>query len=168
VRQLDIPVYVHRDDAELDGNLRPFGSTAGSMAPYFRYPTCLRFIGEWISKGGARPHPIADVTRFDDGDELPVPGRLRAIHTPGHTDGHAAFVSGEVLITGDALCTLNPLTGERGPQVLPAAVSSSVDESLASLDKLVGTGASLLLPGHGDPQSDPDGAVADAKRRGPT
>ena len=77
-------------------------------------------------------------------------------------------MSGEVLITGDALCTLNPLTGERGPQVLPAAVSSSVDESLASLDKLVGTGASLLLPGHGNPQREPDGAVADAKRRGPT
>ena len=62
-RKLDIPVYVHRDDAELAGNLRPFGSTAGSMAPYFRYPTCLRFLGEWISKGGARPHPIAEVTR---------------------------------------------------------------------------------------------------------
>jgi glyoxylase-like metal-dependent hydrolase (beta-lactamase superfamily II) len=44
-RKLDIPVYVHRDDAELAGNLRPFGSTAGSMAPYFRYPTCLRFVG---------------------------------------------------------------------------------------------------------------------------
>jgi glyoxylase-like metal-dependent hydrolase (beta-lactamase superfamily II) len=116
------------------------------MAPYFRYPTCLRFLGEWISKGGARPHPIGEVTRFDDGEDLPVPGRLRAIHTPGHTEGHAAFVSGDVLITGDALCTLNPLTGERGPQVLPAAVSASVDESLASLDKLVGTGASLLLP----------------------
>ena len=69
-RKLDIPVYVHRGDAELAGNLRPFGSTAGSMAPYFRYPTCLRFIGEWITKGGARPHPIAEVTRFEDGDEL--------------------------------------------------------------------------------------------------
>jgi glyoxylase-like metal-dependent hydrolase (beta-lactamase superfamily II) len=108
------------------------------------------------------------VTSFDDGDDLPVPGRLRAIHTPGHTEGHAAFVSGDVLITGDALCTLNRLTGERGPQVLPAAVSSSVDESLASLDKLVDTGAGLLLSGHGDPQREPNGAVADAKRRGPT
>jgi glyoxylase-like metal-dependent hydrolase (beta-lactamase superfamily II) len=93
---------------------------------------------------------------------------LRAIHTPGHTDGHAAFVSGDVLITGDALCTLNPLTGKRGPQVLPGAVSSSVDEALASLDKLVDTGASLVLPGHGDPQPEPNGAVADAQRRGPT
>ena len=167
-RKLDIPVYVHRGDAELAGNLRPFGSTAGSMAPYFRYPTCLRFIGEWITKGGARPHPIAEVTRFEDGDELPVPGRLRAIHTPGHTDGHAAFVSGDVLITGDALCTLNPLTGKRGPQVLPAAVALSVDEALASLDRLVDTGASLVLPGHGDPQREPNDAVADAKLRGPT
>jgi glyoxylase-like metal-dependent hydrolase (beta-lactamase superfamily II) len=108
------------------------------------------------------------VTCFDDGDELPVPGRLRAIHTPGHTDGHAAFVACEALITGDALCTLNPLTGERGPQVLPAAVSSSVDDALASLDKLVDSGASVLLPGHGDPQPEPDRAVDRARRRGPT
>jgi glyoxylase-like metal-dependent hydrolase (beta-lactamase superfamily II) len=167
-RKLGIPVYVHRGDVELAGNLQPFGSTAGSMLPYFRYPTCLRFIGEWITKGGARPHPIAEVTPFEDGDELPVPGRLRAIHTPGHTDGHAAFVSGEVMLTGDALCTLNPLTGKRGPQVLPAAVTASVDEALASLDKLVDSGASVVLPGHGDPQREPNDAVADAKRRGPT
>jgi glyoxylase-like metal-dependent hydrolase (beta-lactamase superfamily II) len=167
-RKLHIPVYVHRHDEELAGNLRPFGSTASSMAPYLRYRTCLRFLGEWIAKGGARPHPITEVTCFDDGDELPVPGRLRAIHTPGHTDGHAAFVTCDALITGDALCTLNPLTGERGPQVLPAAVSSSVDDALASLDKLVGTGASVVLPGHGDPQPEPSRAVDEAKRRGPT
>ena len=58
------------------------------MLPYFRYPHCLRFLGEWITKGGARPHPIDEVTCFEDGAELPVPGKLRAIHTPGHTKGH--------------------------------------------------------------------------------
>jgi glyoxylase-like metal-dependent hydrolase (beta-lactamase superfamily II) len=167
-RKLGIPVYIHRGDVELAGDLNPFRSTAGSMAPYFRYPSCLRFVGEWITKGGARPHPIAEVTPFDDGDELPVPGRLCAIHTPGHTDGHAVFVTGDVLITGDALCTFNPLTGKRGPQVLPGAVTADVGEALASLDKLVDTGASVVLPGHGDPQREPNSAVADAKRRGPT
>jgi glyoxylase-like metal-dependent hydrolase (beta-lactamase superfamily II) len=167
-RKLDIPVYAHRADAQLAGNLSPFGSTAGSMLPYFRYPHCLRFLGEWVTKGGARPHPIGEVTCFEDGDELPVPGRLRAIHTPGHTKGHAAFATGEALITGDALCTLNPLTGKVGPQVLPAAVAWSVDEALGSLDRLVDSGTSVVLPGHGDPQRDPNAAVAAAKRRGPT
>lgn len=167
-RKLEIPVYIHRDDVELSRKLRPFGKTASSMVPYFRYPYCLRFVGEWIAKGGARPHPIGAVTPFDHGDELPVPGRLRVIHTPGHTEGHAAFASGDVLITGDALCTFNPLTGRGGAQVLPAAVAVSVDDALASLDRLAGTGTHVLLPGHGDPQPDPDAAVDEAKRRGPT
>jgi len=167
-RKLDVPVYVHRDDAELARSLPSFGRTAGSMAPYFRYPHCLRFVGEWISKGGARSRSIGEVTPFDDGDELPVPGRLRAIHTPGHTKGHAVFATGDALITGDALCTLNPLTGERGAQVLPDVLAWSIDDALASLDRLVDTGTDVVLPGHGDPQREPNNAVAQAKRRGPT
>src|SRR5215218_9042276 len=34
-RKLDIPVYVHRKDAELARNLQPFGRTAGSMIRHF-------------------------------------------------------------------------------------------------------------------------------------
>jgi hypothetical protein len=52
--------------------------------------------------------------------------------------------------------------------VLPAAVAWSVDEALGSLDRLVDSGTSVVLPGHGDPQRDPNAAVAAAKRRGPT
>lgn len=44
-------------------------------------------------------------TILQDGDELPVLGGLRVVHTPGHTPGHIALHLPEqgVLISGDAL-----------------------------------------------------------------
>jgi nicotinamidase-related amidase len=44
-----------------------------------------------IANGGAKQLKVAEVIGFDDGDELDVPGRLRVIHTPGHTDRRSAF-----------------------------------------------------------------------------
>lgn len=167
-RKLDIPVYVHRAEEELATSLQPFGPSEGSLLPYLRHPMSFKLIGEMVKSGGGVPQKIGEVTIFDDGDELPVPGRLRAIHTPGHTAGHTSFVTGEVLLAGDALCNLNPLTGEHGPQLMPQAFNLSTDQALASLDNLVGTHTKTLLMGHGDPLREPNGAVEQAKQRGPT
>ena len=47
---------------------------------------------------------------------------------PGHSPGHVAFHLPDrgVLIAGDALCTYNPLTGKRGPQLMPRAFASDI------------------------------------------
>jgi glyoxylase-like metal-dependent hydrolase (beta-lactamase superfamily II) len=58
-----------------------------------------------------------------------------------------------VVFVGDALATLNPLTGRRGPQIAPAAFNVDSAQALASLDRLPG---GLLAFGHGDPLSDAD------------
>ena len=87
----------------------------------------------------------------------------------GHTDGHSSLVAGEVLFAGDAICTLNPLTGKRGPQLMPGAFNNSTAVALASVNRLAGTGTTVVLPGHGERW---DGRVHEAvelvKRRGPT
>jgi glyoxylase-like metal-dependent hydrolase (beta-lactamase superfamily II) len=110
------------------------------------------------------------VRTFADGDELDVPGGLRAVHTPGHTDGHCALVSSsaDAAFVGDAICSYNPLTGERGPQLLPSAFTHDTAQALGSLDRLSGLGIARLLPGHGDPLDDPDAVAQQAKQRGPT
>src|SRR4051812_2681657 len=120
--ELGIPVYVHRDDEQLTTTARAFGKKEASMAPYFRYPHAWKLIGHFATAG--RPKPVKEVTTFDDGDELDVPGRLRVIHTGGHTSGHVmlSIDSRKVLLVGDLLCMLNPLTGARGPQLMPARV----------------------------------------------
>ena len=75
---------------------------------------------------------IGEVTTFVDGD-LDVPGRPRVIPTPGHSPGHVAFHLPDrgVLIAGDALCTYNPLTGGRGPQILPRAFAADALQAMA-------------------------------------
>jgi glyoxylase-like metal-dependent hydrolase (beta-lactamase superfamily II) len=166
--RLGIPVYVHRADRDLATTAKSFGRNDGSMLPYLRRPMTYRLLFELGRNGGMIPQKIENVTVFDDGDELPVPGRPHAIHSPGHTDGHTSFVAGDVLFAGDALCTLNPLTGERGPQLMPSAFNRSTEQALASLDNLVGTHASLLVPGHGDPVREPNGAIGQARTRGAT
>jgi glyoxylase-like metal-dependent hydrolase (beta-lactamase superfamily II) len=49
------------------------------------------------------PGFVADLL-LDDGDELPIPGRsIRALSTPGHTDGHLSYVDEQsgLVFTGD-------------------------------------------------------------------
>jgi glyoxylase-like metal-dependent hydrolase (beta-lactamase superfamily II) len=164
--ELDIPVYVHRDDVELATTGTAFGSRDRAMLPYLRYPMTYRLMTEAARTGAMKPRPIGDVRTFADGNELPVPGRITAIHTPGHTPGHCVFVAYGTLMAGDAICTLNPLTGKRGPQLLPGPLNGDSDEAFAALDRLVGTGADVLLPGHGDPVREPNAAVEQAKARG--
>ena len=50
---------------------------------------------------------------------LALPGAPQVLHTPGHTDGSCVLFLPErrALLTGDALVTLDPYTGRRGPRV---------------------------------------------------
>ncbi len=43
-----------------------------------------------------------------DGDELPLAGGIKAVHTPGHTPGHLSFLlpSKKLLFVGDAAANM--------------------------------------------------------------
>jgi hypothetical protein len=73
-----------------------------------------------------------------------------------------------VLIAGDALCTYNVLTGERGPRLMPNAFNWDVLRTVASLAALERIDAGVMLFGHGEPWTDgPAAAVARAREIGP-
>ena len=96
-------------------------------------------------------------------------GRPRPIFTPGHTHGHVAlhFPETGTLISGDALVTLDPYTGRRGPRLVARAATADVDEAMASLQRLAETHAQTVLPGHGEPWTDGVQAAVDrARERG--
>jgi glyoxylase-like metal-dependent hydrolase (beta-lactamase superfamily II) len=73
------------------------------------------------------------------------------ILTPGHTPGSAVlhFDSLDALLVGDAFATYAVTTGERGPRIAPFTADAS--QAVASLTRIEDVGASILLPGHGDP-----------------
>ncbi len=168
VRQAGVPVYVHDADADQarTGKSHP---REGSILPYLRHRALWRLLITAARAGGLKTTKVAEVSTFGEG-ELDVPGRPRAIHTPGHSPGHVVlhFPQQGALLAGDALCTYNPLTGRPGPQLMPGAFAWSNDraiESLSRLDDLEG----VLLPGHGDPwTAGPPAAAARAREAGPT
>ena len=83
------------------------------------------------------------------------------IALPGHTPGSAALhlASRDTLFVGDALATYAVTTGAEGPMIAPFSADPAT--ALASLARLDGVEAGLVLPGHGQPWT---GGVADAVR----
>jgi glyoxylase-like metal-dependent hydrolase (beta-lactamase superfamily II) len=168
--QLGVPVHVHRDEEQLTTTGKASGKNEKPLVAYLRYPHAYKLLGHLMSAGG-RPKPVQTVTTFADEGPLDVPGKPRAIHTPGHTPGHVVYLleSRGVLILGDLLCTLNPLTGARGPQLLPQAFNLSSAHMLDSLAKLEGIDAPTLVFGHGDPWTQGlEPAIHRAREIGPT
>jgi glyoxylase-like metal-dependent hydrolase (beta-lactamase superfamily II) len=165
-----IPVHVHAADRQLLATHKQPKRERG-MLPYLRHATAWGTIGHLVTKGGLRAGKISDPAPMTAGAPLDVPGRPVPIHTPGHTEGHCAlhFESRRVLVVGDLLCTWNPLTGRRGPQLMPAAFNYSSDECTRSLARIEGLDVDVVLVGHGEPWTDGVAtAVGRAREAGPT
>jgi glyoxylase-like metal-dependent hydrolase (beta-lactamase superfamily II) len=170
VRTAGATVHVHEADADMarTGNV---GKRERGMVPYFRYRATWKLMSMAVRAGGLRYPKIAEVTTFAGDETLDVPGRPRAVHAPGHSDGHVVFHLPDrgALLAGDALCTWNPLTGRDGPQLMPGAFAVSSPQAMASLARVEPLEASALLPGHGDPWTDGvPSAVARAREAGPS
>jgi glyoxylase-like metal-dependent hydrolase (beta-lactamase superfamily II) len=168
LREAGARVLIHADD---DATLRRPRPKTGDgsprhVVPYLWRPGFWRFAGHMMRGGGAKLPRIEGAETFVDGELLDVPGGPRVVHTPGHTAGHSAllFERHGALMLGDSLCTWNPLTGRRFPQVMPSAFNVSTETCFESLAAIEALEAEVLLPGHGDPWRDsPAAAVAQAR-----
>jgi glyoxylase-like metal-dependent hydrolase (beta-lactamase superfamily II) len=91
-------------------------------------------------------------------DGVTVSG-FEVIETPGHAPSHVCLVREDVVIAGDLICPAFVPWLDYGYSADPLA------ETLASLDALEATGATLALPGHGRPITDV-AATIEATRTG--
>ena len=168
--ELGIPVWVHAADQEAARTGRP-GKPEAGLGSYLGRLEAWRTLFGLLAHGGTKVVPIREVRAFADGERLDLPGAPEVLHLPGHTEGMAGLYSPRLgaLFTGDALVTRNPLTGRRGPQIMPSGLNRNSQQALASLDRLKGIPAKLTLPGHGDPWTrSVDEAVASARALGPS
>jgi glyoxylase-like metal-dependent hydrolase (beta-lactamase superfamily II) len=169
LRDAGARVLIHTDDEPKLANPGPKGGDASpvKMLSEAWRPKWWRFYGGMALGGGASPAKLEGAETFSDGDVLDVPGRPRVVHTPGHTAGHCAFhFEGHgALLVGDAMCTWNPLTGERGPQVMPPrGFNEDTAQARESLGRIEEIEAEVLLVGHGEPWHEgPAAAVAQAR-----
>ncbi len=159
-----VPVSVHELDVALARGEVPNPSAGmgerklGSLLPFLLWT---------MRRGGLRTRSLTEVSTFESGTTLDVPGAPRVIHTPGHTPGNTALhVPGlDALFAGDTLSTLSATSGRQGPQISP--FSADPDEALASLSAIESVVARWLLPGHGAPWTDGvAAAVAVARETG--
>jgi glyoxylase-like metal-dependent hydrolase (beta-lactamase superfamily II) len=83
-----------------------------------------------------------------DGDTVGVGAvEVRVVSTPGHSPDHVCFRVDDALFSGDHV-----IGGS-------TVVIEDLQEYLESLERLRGTGLSVIYPGHGDPIRDPDGVL---------
>jgi glyoxylase-like metal-dependent hydrolase (beta-lactamase superfamily II) len=163
-------VWVHDDDAAVAQGAKPGKSDAG-LAKYLARTEFYRTFISLSRRKGAKIIPVVEVSSFADNDVLDVPGKPRAVHTPGHTPGNAAlyFEDRDALISGDTLITHNPLTGRTGPQIMPSGFNRDTLQALDSLSPLEHLNAQIILPGHGEPWHGPiSQAVQLARAAGPS
>jgi len=162
-------VWIHADDEQTLRHPRPKSPDASPLQilRQFVNPRVWPLLARMLKDGGGRPSKVEGARTFSGGELLDVPGRPRVVPTPGHTAGHCAllFEGRGALFVGDALGTLNLLTGSRGPQVLPSVMNVSTDECFRSLAAIEAVDAQVLLPGHGEQfHGSPAAAVAQARR----
>ena len=167
VRRAGVPVRARAPEVDrARGKARgasPF-ALVPKLLPHLRRPTTLAFVVHATRHGFMTPRWLTDVTPFDGDEVLNVPGRPRAIATPGHTEGHTSYhlADAGVLLCGDAMATRNVLTGDLGPRLLPDALNTDTARARESLAALEALDADLLLPGHGEPWR---GSAAEAVRQ---
>lgn len=167
---LRVPIYVHDNDVPLTRRPRQYGRARPLTWYLLTQVKALPVVAAFVARGAWWPKPIKEVRRYRDG-ELPVPGSPRVVFTPGHTLGHCAlhFPERNAVIVGDAVVTLNPYRGTRGPQIVSGAATADEERALASLDAIAETRASTVLPGHGEPWTEgAEKLVELAHRHGPS
>ncbi|GAB3517608.1 MBL fold metallo-hydrolase [Arthrobacter monumenti] len=169
--EYNVPVLVHRSDAFIAAHPYRYKHEKPRFTYPVRYPKAVPMLLAMAKAGALKVKGLDDMRYLDMGMADYLPGNPEIIHTPGHTAGHAIlhFPERDAVICGDALVTLNPYTGKRGPHIVAGAATEDSKVALESLDLIAATGASTLLPGHGDPWTGgAEAAVRMAKLNGPS
>ncbi len=150
------PVYSHEWEADIIA-----GQRAAQPVSWLPHRPLQSYIFQIGNNLNIAKHPPRLVDRYiHDGDRI---GPLQVVHTPGHSPGHLAFYWEEkrALFAGDAIVTWPYFElGWRGFLLNPT-------QHRASIRRLAGLEADVLLSGHGDPiRSGAGKMIRDALDRG--
>ncbi|TNC42889.1 MBL fold metallo-hydrolase [Mumia zhuanghuii] len=160
-------VWVHPGDLRIARHPYRYVPGRARAAYPVRHPSALPHLASMVGAGALWVRGVAEPRTYDE--DLPFAETLTVVPTPGHTDGHVVVVlpDRDAVATGDALVTLDPYTGRRGPRIVARAGTHDADRAQASLDAIAATGAQVVLPGHGDVWREGAGAAAERARAQP-
>lgn len=157
--EFSLPIWAHPADHYIAAHPYRYKHERARALYPLRYPRGLKILTDMTRAGALRVHGVQDLEDLvpvGADASSPIPGRPEVLFTPGHTAGHCALFwpDRDVLITGDALVTLDPYTGATGPQIVARAATADSAQARESLQILVGTRAAVVLTGHGEPWRD--------------
>jgi glyoxylase-like metal-dependent hydrolase (beta-lactamase superfamily II) len=167
--ELGLTIWAHEADHYLARHPYRYKHERPRLMYPLRYPRGARILFEMARAGALRVPGVPEVARLEP-DGPAIPGSPQVIFSPGHTYGHCALFWPErdVIITGDALVTLDPYTGIEGPQIVSRAATANSAQALDTLDALAATRATVALPGHGGPWREGiEAAVEEARSHSP-
>lgn len=164
---LGVPVWVHPDDRRLAAHPYRYRPQQNRFTFPLGHPGSVPILASMVAAGALTVRGVEADRTYADGEVLPVPGRPRAVHTPGHTYGQSVFAltDRDVVITGDALVTLDPYTGRRGPRLVAPAATADMTLAADSLSPIAHLDVAVVLPGHGNPWLSGARAAVDEARR---
>jgi glyoxylase-like metal-dependent hydrolase (beta-lactamase superfamily II) len=133
-------VYMHRNDATLvqTGRVtRRMTTTPGFLNAVMHRVLTASFPSE--------VEPATPDELVSDRDTIPIAGGISVIHTPGHTEGHVAFLAEKLrtVFVGDAAANL------LGLRTMP--IYEHLRQGVMSLRKLAGFDFDTACFGHGQP-----------------
>ncbi|WP_167044498.1 MBL fold metallo-hydrolase [Salinibacterium sp. ZJ454] len=164
--QWSVPIWVHAADERIAQHPYRHEHEGNPLVSTLRHPRAVPMLTAMMTAGALRVKGVTNTRRLPPSAVLDVPGHPTVLFTPGHTFGHCALHLPDrgVLISGDALVTLDPYTAARGPRLIAGAGTADSVMALASLQDIEDTDAATVLPGHGEPwQTGARAAVAAAR-----
>ncbi|WP_448072730.1 MBL fold metallo-hydrolase [Georgenia yuyongxinii] len=169
--RFQVPIWAHEQEHFLAAH--PYRYAHENMRGIYplRYPRAVPVLGAMARAGALTVKGVGGARSLPSDVTLDVPGRPRVVLSPGHTFGHCALhlPDRDVLISGDALVTLDPYTARTGPRIIAGAATADSAMALRSLEVLAATGARTVLTGHGEPWRGGVAAAVDlARSAGPS
>jgi glyoxylase-like metal-dependent hydrolase (beta-lactamase superfamily II) len=147
-----VPLWLHPDDAPIAAHPYSYRTSRSRLWYPLRYPGFVPILAAMTSVGALSVQGVRGLAPLEHDAVLDLPGRMRVLATPGHTDGHVALAleDRDAVLSGDALVTLDPYTTRTGPRAVAGAATVHPSQALESLAVLEATGARIVLPGHGE------------------
>lgn len=148
-----VPVYVHEQDLDMARTTKVRRPPVRMRRNLWR-PSALRMLAEGALDSVFTQPPVPGARSFGGDEQLDVPGRLRAVHVPGHSPGNCTLhhPGRDAMFTGDTLMTLDPMFGGEGPIVFSEHPRND-QLCLDNLTLLRPYASAALLPAHGEPDT---------------
>lgn len=150
-RELGVPVWAPEAERPVVAHPWRYDHERSRLPYALRHAGFDRALLAMAAAGALWVKGVEDVRPYAGGQRLDVPGRPRAIATPGHTHGHCALLLEDrgVLLAGDAVVTYDVYTARAGPRLVARAATADSARALGSLDAIAATDAPIVATGHG-------------------